>query len=288
MFRALMHHSKPFWQISGLLSLNAPLVAMAWLYVFAKVWRVDYLPWTSYASLGLAVWMLHVSARLVEARALQSAGQAMAAHQHLILRFRRCFLVALSIAASVWVFLVVTDLPVSVFGYLLIGLILVGGFFGISLAGGRRGQEISYGRNILAGASFAYGTALFAHVFLPAHGKEHLMASREFLTFAFMCVIYFSAMDFWSLSAGEDRRQDQASGDLALLLPITLLAIASLAFAVAGHNQTVRPFYYAILTGVALIYVINRNRRRFDGEQSRALADVAMLAPALVFHAYAS
>ena len=44
---------KPLWLYPNLLSLDAPLVAVAWLYMFARTWRVDYHPWAAYVSLAL-------------------------------------------------------------------------------------------------------------------------------------------------------------------------------------------------------------------------------------------
>jgi hypothetical protein len=164
--------------------------------------------------------------------------------------------------------------------------VLVAGFFVMSRISGGDPHEISYGKNILAGAAFAYGVAMFAHVFLPAIGRHDLIMSREFLTFVMLCVVHACAVDFWEKSSRDTNAEEGASGDLALILPVVVLAIAAIAFAISGHQQSVRPFYYAILTGAALIHVINRNRRKFSAGQLRMLADLAMLAPALVFHAY--
>ena len=40
-----------------------------------------------------------------------------------------------------------------------------------------------------------------------------------------------------------------------------------------------------LLTGVALMYLLNRNRSRFSMDALRVLADVTLLAPVLVFQA---
>ena len=289
MFRALTDDRKPLWLYPNLLSLGAPLVAMAWLYVFAKVWRVDYLPWTAYLALALAVWTIHVVERLHIAKVRgRGGGPPPGERHHFHVRHAVGFLVMVALAVVVLLVLVLVHLPISVFGYLTIGVVLVIGFFALSRAGHGRTREIEYGKNILAGAAMAYGTAMLAHVFLPAIGKHDLVTSREFLTFAILCVLHLCAMDFWEKSAMGDSTDATADapGDLALTLPVLVLAIVALGFAITSHQQSVRPFYYAILTGTALIHVINRNRRKFTAEQLRVLADVAMLAPALVFHAY--
>lgn len=290
MFRAVTYEHRPRWQYPNLLSLHAPLVAMAWLYVFAKVWRVNYLPWTAYLALALAVWLLHVIQRLHIGTRCARAGRLPPGGPHQFhTRHARAFLGATLLAVAGLLVLVIAHLPISVFSYLTIGVVLVAGFFILSILGGTAPRDIEYGKNILAGAAFAYGTTMVAHVFLPGQGKHDLVASREFLTFAVLCVVYLCAIDFWKKSSaahGAGAEEEDAPADLALTLPVMVLAIATLGFAITSHHQSVRPFYYAILTGVALIHVVNRNRRKFSAEELRALGDAAMLAPALVFHAY--
>lgn len=282
----LTHNRKPLWLYSSLLSLNTPLVAMAWLYVFAKAWRVNYLPWTAYAALALAVWVIHVVERLHEAT-LREQSNLPLGERHIFHRKHAAWFLRAAILATITLLvLVFVFLPISVFGYLTIGGVLVVGYFVMSRISGSDIHEISYGKSILAGAAFSYGIAMIAHVFLPAIGKHDLITSSEFLTFSLLCVIQLCAIDFWEKSAHDKSEEEGASGDLALTLPVIVLAIAALAFAISGHQQSVRPFYYAILTGAALIHVVNRNRRKFSSEQLRALADASMLAPAMVFHAF--
>ena len=69
-------------------------------------------------------------------------------------------------------------------------------------------------------------------------------------------------------------------------LPLTLLGAASLVFALLDHEMSTRPFFYAILTGAALLQILNRTRHRFQLETLRVLADVALLVPVLVFLAF--
>lgn len=259
---------------------------MAWLYVFAQVWRVNYLPWTAYAVLAMAVWVIHVIERLNDAK-LREAADVPLGERHVFHRqHARWFLGGVVLVSIGMLALVFLFLPMSIFSYLTLGGILIVGFFVISRIGNKQTHEIEYGKNILAGIAFAYGTTLVAHVFLPAIGTHDLVRSREFLTFVVLCIIQLCAMDFWEKSVRERNEERDASGDLAITLPVVALAIVALTFALSSHQQSVRPFYYAILTGAALIHIINRNRSKFDASQLRVLADLAMLAPALIFHAY--
>ena len=268
---------------------------MAWLFVFAEVWRVNYLPGSAYLTLALAVWALHVVDRLSTALSRSAGhGPPPAAHHQFIVRHGSLFIRLAAVVCIVPVVLAMVSLPISIFGYLIVAVLLVVGFFLMSRASEPRTRDLDYGKNILGGAAFAYGIAMMAHVFLPAIGKHDLLVSREFLTFAVLCVVYLCAIDFWEKSAnfrhesagGTAIAEEEAPGELALMLPLMVLALAALVFAVSSHHQSVRPFYYAILTGAALLYVLNRSRHRFPAVQLRLLADGAMLAPALVFHGF--
>jgi hypothetical protein len=54
------------------------------------------------------------------------------------------------------------------------------------------------------------------------------------------------------------------------------------------YGVVTRAFFYAILTGAALLYILNRSRARFELASLRVLADVALLVPVLVFFVLSS
>ena len=110
-----------------------------------------------------------------------------------------------------------------------------------------------------------------------------LLVSREFVCFAVLCVLNISAIDLWEHAARSADLEIKASDELALTLPLMLLGAAALLYAVFDSEQSSRPFFYAILTGAALLYVLNRKRSRFSMDSLRVLADVALLVPVLVF-----
>ena len=62
----------PLWLWPNLLSLDAPIVAVVWLAMFARTWRVDFLQWESYLALGLATWVIYVVDRLLDVKLLHS------------------------------------------------------------------------------------------------------------------------------------------------------------------------------------------------------------------------
>jgi len=284
----------PWWLWPSLLSLEAPLVAVAWLYMFARAWGVTYLPAGVYFGLGLAVWLIYVVDRWIDLRMRDAGDPALGRRHQFHARHWRWFGIAVVAVLGVLVWVVFGVLPMEFFlTYAIPGGLMVVGFFAMVLLG-PGGGRIPYLRNILAGFAFGYGTAMMAHLFVPALGAGDMIWSREMLSFAVLCVLNISAIHLWEHSRHSDDPEVKAADEMALTLPLTLLAGFALVFAWFDNpsmfrgtpgsvESPTRPFFYAILISAALLQVINRTRRRFSLDQLRALADGAMLVPLPLF-----
>jgi hypothetical protein len=298
---------KPWWLYPNLLSLDAPLVAVAWLAVFAKTWRVSYHPWEAYVALALAVWVIYVVDRLIDA-SLRKSDPARCEARHLFhWRHRKWFAVGAGLASLAALVLVITYMPVTIFAYLFLAGVLIGGFFGLSLLSGQNGNEIPYGKNILAGLVFAYGTGLAAYVYMPSSAQNGFQLiveiigsmgrSRELISFAVLCILNISAIDLWEHASRSSDIEVKAGDEMALTLPLALLGGAAILFAYqanphpddgADYGVVTRSFFYAILTGAGLLHVLNRTRGRFQMTSLRVLADVAVLIPVIVFFVFSA
>lgn len=276
-------YRKPLWLLPNLLSLDAPLVAMAWLYVFAKTWRLGYHPWQAYATLGLAVWIIYTADRLLDASLSSGPVEAMEPRHRFHRQHRRLFRIGLVAAFGVAVSLVVTGLPMTIYKHLLLGGVLVAGFFGLSMLSSQDPREVPHTKNIMAGLTFAFGTAMTAHIYRSEYGIYDMLTSREFLCFAVLCILNISAIDLWEHASRSADVEIKAGDELSLTLPLTVLGAASLGYALLDTEHASRPFFYAILTGAGLLHVLNRQRARFRMDALRVLADVALLVPVLVF-----
>jgi len=286
---------KPWWLFPNLLSLDAPLVAVAWLAVFAKMWRLVYHPWEAYVALGLVVWVIYVIDRLIDASLRKDTPQRCEPRHFFHWKYRKVFAGSAALASVTALFLVIRYMPYSIFGYLFAAGILVGGFFGLSLLSQQDSDEIPYLKNIIAGLAFAYGVGLLAYVYNPSADIFQTMRSREIICFAVLCIMNISAIDLWEHANRTQDVEVKATDELALTLPLALLGFAALVFAyqanphpedVVDYGIVTRSFFYAILTGAALLYVLNRSRNRFHMDTLRVLADVALIIPVLVFFAF--
>ena len=274
---------KPWWLYPNLLSLDAPLIAVAWLYVFAKTWRLGYHPWEAYASLGLAVWVIYAADRLLDASLLGAENPAMETRHRFHLQYRRWFGIALLVVIPLLVALVVLRMPMAIYKHLLLGGVLIAGFFGLALISSQEPEEVSHTKNVIGGVTFAFGTALIAHIYRYEYDIFDMLRSREFVCFAVLCVMNISAIGLWEHAERSPDREIKASDELTLTLPLILLAGAALGYALMDQELTTRPFFFAIITGAGLLYVLNRCRATIGMDALRVLADVAMLVPVLVF-----
>ncbi len=273
---------KPIWLYPNLLSLDAPLVAVAWLYIFAKTWRVVYLPTTTYISLGLVVWVIYVADRLLDASMKGSSSDRLEARHDFHRKHQKVFRTLAMVAGLVALIMVVTGLATKIYGYAMFGGLMVAGFFTLSVFSSHAPDEIPYTKNIIAGFSFAYGTSMLAYAY-TGFESQGLLKSPELICFAVLCILNISAIDLWEHANRTSDLEIKATNELALSLPLTLLGAAALIFALKDPDLTTRPFFYAVLTGAALLQILNRSRAKFSMDALRVLADAALLAPFLVF-----
>ncbi len=276
----------PLWLWPNLLSLDAPIVALAWFFMFEKTWRM-YVPWNAALALGLAVWGLYVLDRIIDLKMLPE-GDSRLGLRHAFHRRRLPWAGWLAFAALVSsAGLAGFTMPSEIIHYGKIVLVMVAAFFVLTLFSMQE-LEIPVFRNIIAGITFGYGTAMAVHVYVflyePTQSPLVLLITPEMIVFAFLCVLNISAIHFWESSRRTADPERKAENDLSLTLPLTVLGAACLVFAFRDPNSTTRPFFYAVLISTALLYVLNRQREKFSLDALRVLADVAMIAPLPVFY----
>ncbi|MEM1084536.1 MAG: hypothetical protein AAGI48_10515 [Verrucomicrobiota bacterium] len=283
----------PIWLWPNLLSLDAPLVAVAWLYMFARAWRVDFHPWHAYVALGLTVWLIYVADRLLDVRMKDADDPSLGRRHDFHARHQKKFLIGMAVASSIVLWIALEFLPFEVFRYSIpIGAMVLGFFAFVVMV--PSSHEISYFRNVVAGMTFGFGTAMGAHIYIPVEHILEMVSSREVISFGVLCALNISAIHLWEHSRRSDDPEVRAADELTLTLPLTLVAAAALVFGYLdnpgmfgsseeGAGAPTRPFFYAVLISAALLQVINKNRDRFSMDALRSLADLAMIVPLPLF-----
>jgi hypothetical protein len=279
----------PLWLWPNLLSLDAPIVAIVWLYMFQRIW-LQYLSWGYPVALGLAVWGIYILDRIIDVKML-SPGDPRLGPRHAFHQ-RHCKLMAsVAVAALLGAALVagfeISFGPLVEYGKPVLFLIVI--FFSLTIFS-KQDREIPHLRNLFAGLAFAYGTAMGAHMWSAAFGivetnlgSLNLALCPEMLAFAVLCTLNISAIHFWEHSRIAGDAESGAANDVALTVPLTVLAAACIGLAVMDGDSRSRPFYYAVLISSALLYALNRLRASYSMDALRVLADVAMILPLPVF-----
>jgi len=258
------------------------------------MWRLVYHPWEAYVGLGLVVWVIYVVDRLIDASLRKSIPERCEPRHLFHWKHRKIFGIAAGIASVVALALLFRYIPASIFVYLVGAAVLIGGFFGLSMLSSSEPAEIPYIKNVMAGLAFAYGTALTAFIYQGASNFYEAMLSREVICFGVLCIMNISAIDLWEHANRSTDVEVKAADELSLTLPLTLLGAAAILFALKAsphpddsvdYGLVTRSFFYSILTGAGLLYILNRMRNRFHMDTLRVLADVALLIPVLLFFA---
>ncbi len=268
---------KPWWRNIYLLGLDAPLVAMLWLFLFAKTWRVNYHPWEAYVALGLMVWALRIAAKLLRSAMLVDTKDP-------IHEMRQCLTRSAIGAGIISLLLIVIFFPTAIYLRLLILGVFVIAYFALTNFSAESEGQVSYFKHVLAGSAFALGISMMANVYLPSLDLDDLYLSREFICFGLLCTIASAAVEHWMRA--KENEQSRNRDEWQISLPLTLLGAFALVYAVQAESQTTRPYFYSILTAAALLQVLNRTFYRFQSIDIKILTSACFLAPGLIFQAY--
>ena len=280
-----------------LLSLDAPTVAVVWTWFVARADHVR-LPWATPAAMGIAVWMLYVGDRLLDARLLdapvRSGGQGLAVLEarHLFhYRHRRGFLLGIGVVGVVLAALLPRLDGRAVRLYLGEGAVLFGWF--AILHGTRNAHRLP--KEIATGLFFA------AAIFIPTVAREpglRVGLAPVAILFAGLCSLNCLLIYAWE---GKSAKWENKSGNwkdrdgdwVREAHPSTRWAVRHLGAlamveAMAGVGLGVfdpgAPGVLGWACGLACLVLVglDRWRGRISPITLRAAADLALLTP-LIF-----
>lgn len=269
----------PWWMYPNVLSLDAPIIAVVWLYVFAKTWDVNYIEPLLPVVLGLFVWIVYATDRLLDCK-LKPHSSFPLRHQ-----FHKAhtsnFVMAIIIASIATIIIALNVLQWSIVQAAMLPLAATLGFFALSFFGSSH-QRVSYSKNFLAGYAFAWGigAGLVGLLGLPMLSNWVRLLSAEMLVFGLLCMINITAVDLWVKGSNE---LDEEADEWALTMPLMVLAFFCVLLMRTIHKEQTDPFYISILIAAALMYVVNRMRHRFSSDFLRMSADVILLIAAAFY-----
>lgn len=248
-----------------LLSLDAPTVAALWTIFIARATHTRLAPALPVA-MFLVVWILYAADRLLDARHLRSSDHPCTLDElearHLFhFRHRHVFGAIIPFAAIAAAALLPRLLTAAIHLYVLEGVLLIGWFLLVHATRSRLPKE------------FAVGLYFAAATFTPTlvrHPPQAEALLTDAALFATLCTLNCLFIHAW-----EDNIRGSHS---QLTIACALLCVAS---AAAGlHTSPAIPMACALAAAVLL--AIHRRRYSLSRTHLRAVADVALLTPALI------
>lgn len=269
-----------WWQWLTVLSLDAPLVAVLWQALFARVVEVR-LPWHDPLLLGLAVWIVYAADRWIEGWRLQPETVQTPRHLFYIRHRWPVFGTGVVAMASVAV-IAFTHLESREFkaGLLLVIPTLV---YLLSHQLLHRHHPLRLPKEICIAVIFTLGCALAPAV----HGQEHLARlGGPALLFCLLCFTNCALISVWEKEVDACHGQTslalqlKSRSGLIHLLPWLLMAAALAPFA-AGDPAS-GPFAVCAALSGLLMGLLDLAQPRIGRIPSRAAVDITLMTPVFV------
>ena len=267
----------PPWLWPNLLGLDAPAVAVAWQWLFARVFGVNLSP-VFHLILGLSVWCVYLADRLYDASRAPETGV-----QTDRLRFTKnhlSVLSALTVAAAIAnLFLIFRHVPRPLMITGLVTAGLLGVYYLIRLNGNVRIAS-AVPREILCGMVFGIGCVIAPHAFLPTGGGSSFLISVVVL--GLVCSANCVLISVWEKEediAGNDRSMATSRSRIIPHMANALTGLTILAAAMALFS----PWQIHLAVGVSALALrmLLHFEDRLSQRTLRVLADAVLLSPLL-------
>ncbi len=262
----------------NLICLDAPLVSVAWLWLFARTFHATVDP-ANCGALFLTAWLIYLADRLADSYALQDGGPRSLRHEF-CLNHRQVWIGALAAIATADAYLIWRSIGAETFlaGAVIGTLALIYLLLNHSLGGAWPPLPL---KELAIGFLFAAGTlvALFP-VFPPITGS--LVFSG--IAFAWLCTLNCISIAFWERQLDEMQRKvsfatrfpglDRHFGKLSIALALAS-GVAAIIYREAG------PIFGCVSGSSLLLSLLDSFRGKIGRDQRTALADLVLLTPLL-------
>ncbi|MBK1792617.1 hypothetical protein [Persicirhabdus sediminis] len=139
------------------MSLDAPVVAVAWMWMLSQAMNVSYISPLAYYILAAAVWCVYVADRIYDSSKSGGRWLTRQPRHEFHRRWRLPLTVLLAIISGICIHRALYFLPSAIFSGGIVGGIMVLVYF---VTVKFRGQEVPYVKNFVAGFVFAFGVAV--------------------------------------------------------------------------------------------------------------------------------
>ena len=272
--------SRPLWLWPNLLSLDAPLIAVLWLHLFALSGRV-HLPPTVSLVLGLVVWLIYAADRLLDG--LRDTESALQSPRHRFYRTHRKGVLAILLAVLCLTSCICLELDprTLLFGALM--MLVMAAYFGVVHWAGplwlwRFPKE--------AAVAIVFGAGSFFPALIRAHKLSYPMAVAPvlFVTLCWLNVVLIEYAEWNRLRrcGSAPPHGSTLRGGRHLLAIGMAIASVSLGLMERTGFRADRSVLCAISLSALALGGLGSYWRKLSTDAVRVLADATLLTPALV------
>jgi hypothetical protein len=282
----------------NLVCLDAPLVATAWLWMFARTFKVPFQIGNAVA-LFLTAWLIYLADRFADASSLQ-LNLPRSLRQDFCLRHREIWIAVVALVAGFDAYVIwrTTAFQTFLVGTLVGGLAVI--YLVVNHPLGRIWRSLP-AKELAIGVLFAAGTM----VALLPHPRLTPAFAMAVVLFAALCALNCICIASW------ERELDWAQGKVSLAtrhpsvirhVGTVCLVLALGAFTLAFALRSIAPLFACIGASAALLGYVNGsgsvkegrftnrprsgsgriNRRSLGADQRTALADLVLLTPVVL------
>jgi len=260
----------PWWVQTTWFSLEAPLVAVAWLHLIAHslgfnpVGRIE-------ALLGLSVWMIYCADRLLDAYSLPHSISP------LYRFYRSCskpFVIGLALLSILGVFLLSRNISSDIM-YLELPLVVCMCFYFLKVYRANRNPNILWPKEMIMGMLFSAGVCIPVYAQVGAHPRLIV----DYLFLSLLVTLNSSGIKVLAMHSGVARHS------ITRWLGTHLTIIALLIFFTAVIYQLLhewRPVLSAVMVSSILLAALPNFAKRWRTELWSLAADAAMCSPLLI------
>ncbi len=268
----------PLWLWPNLLSLDAPLVAVLWMQLFARS-APAHVGWTVSLVLALAVWLIYAADRLLDVSRGDATLAASSRHRFCRAHRRKFLLLLITLAGLTGGLCLMLDRRTLQYGGLLLVLVAVY-FVAVHRAGSRY-----FPKEAVVGVVFGLGVYLPVWARLGTRPSPATTVSLVlFMLLCWLNAVLIEHAEWLDLR----HRRGQAPHALTVAAGKNLSAMGG-AIATGAGVLTLLPAFHmerSMLLSLVLSTVglaaLAAGRRRLNLDALRVLADAALLTPGLV------
>jgi hypothetical protein len=259
----------------NLVCLDAPLVSVAWLWLFARTFQATVEP-VNYAALFLTSWLIYLADRLADSYSLQDGGPRSLRHEF-CLNHRQIWIGVLAVIATTDACLIWRSISAETFlaGAVIGTLALIYLALNHSLGGAWPPLPL---KELAIGFLFAAGT-LVALLPLPSITGSFVCSG---IAFACLCTLNCISIAFWERELDETQRKvsfatrypglDRHLGKLSIALTLGSGVLIII-------YREAAPILGCVSVSSLMLALLDSFRGKIDRDQRTALADIVLLTP---------